>query len=231
MTRVPERQFGRRPSPPDPRDRLWLMDVPHADRQLPQARTWRYAVPVLDQQDRPHCVAYAWTAMLLATPMAVRSGFPFGTAHGIGVFTAGVYAEAQTLDAIPGEDYDGTTVRGGAKALAKRGFLASYLWAWDAETVVRYLLTRGPVVLGIEWTADMMTPKGGVIRPTGRSYGGHAILAIGCDTRRGMVRLLNSWGASWGDNGRAWLTIADLDRLMQDGGEACSGIEATRRPQ
>jgi hypothetical protein len=41
---------------------------------------------------------------------------------------------------------------------------------------------------------------------------GHAIVAIGYDDNLygGAIRIANSWGEKWADNGKAWITYSDL---------------------
>lgn len=40
---------------------------------------------------------------------------------------------------------------------------------------------------------------------SGPEFGGHAQTVVGFDDARQAVRVLNSWGASWGDKGYCWL--------------------------
>jgi C1A family cysteine protease len=37
--------------------------------------------------------------------------------------------------------------------------------------------------------------------------------------------MVNSWGPGWGQNGRAWITFKDLDRLIKAEGEAAVAME------
>jgi hypothetical protein len=215
------RAFGRLVSPVDSRDRTYPLLA--AQRTPPPRKTWRFPHPVLDQGDRPQCVAYAWCAMLLASPITGALPEPET------MFAASLYQEAQRLDDMPGEAYEGTTVRGAAKALKARGLIASYRWAYTAADVVDFVLSTGPVVIGVDWSEAMSEPvRGDWIKPGGASLGGHAVLVIGADARGKRVRILNSWGASWGDDGRVWLATQDLDALLAKGGEACSAVEAPR---
>lgn len=139
---------------------------------------------------------------------------------------ATLYRECQQLDDEPGEAYDGTTVRGGAKALRARGFVGRFLWAFTLDAVVATVLEIGPVVVGVPWYADMMDPtKGGLIRARGDLLGGHALVVNGANSETGMLRLKNSWGKSWGDNGRAFISFDDFERLLKEDGEACLAQE------
>lgn len=218
--------FGRLPSPVDPRDRAFLLSAHAPTRGLPTRRTWQFRHTPLDQGERPQCVAYSWLGMLLASPIATS---PLAPKESVPHYADALYRQAQTLDDMPGERYDGTTVRGAAKALRARGLIDSYLWASTADEVVRYVLARGPVVIGVEWFEGMTDlARGAVACRTGASLGGHAVLIVGADRERQRVRILNSWGPDWGENGRCWLACTDLDALLRDGGEACSALEVAR---
>lgn len=212
---------------PDARDKGHTMQAVLPRRALAIThRTW-VAGQVLDQGDRPHCVAYAWTGFLLASPTRTK----IGTLGGSLPYAGALYSQAQLVDEWPGEDYDGTSVRAGAKVLTTQKRLSEYLWAWDAETLKRFVLERGPAVIGINWYATMFAPiRGGFLIIDGPLVGGHALLVLGYSTRQRAFRLLNSWGIGWGEKGRVWLRDADMQRLIAEDGEACSAIEVTPVP-
>jgi hypothetical protein len=188
-------------------------------------RTWRYWNQGGwwgDQGARPWCVDYAWHHWTADGPVT----------HGRGQrWTPGdVYRHAQLIDEWPGQDYDGTSVRAGAKVLQHRGYITEYRWAWDADTVARALLEVGPVVVGTWWTTGMSEPDAeGIIHYTGSRQGGHAYLLNGVNVARGLARVKNSWGRQWSRNGTAWLPLDDLDRLVTDDGEACLAVERSTR--
>ena len=85
---------------------------------LPPFQYWRPG-PVLDQGQFPHCVGYAWSGWLQASPTRTRTG-PLPTL---------IYTESQKVDEWPGESYDGTSVRAGAKFLSTQGRISEYVWA------------------------------------------------------------------------------------------------------
>ena len=215
---------------PDARDKRFPMRAPRTQR------TWRYwTVPgeVNDQGNTSHCVGHSCEAWLRA--------YPIVNAYPDRLDPADIYHAAQKVDQWPGEAYEGTSVRAGMDTLRSWGFVERYTWAWDVGTIAAHLLEVGPVVVGTTWTYGMFTPdRWGYIHPDGGSAGGHAYLLVGCnrkrknpDGTRGAFRLQNSWG-NWGDPrpnsapGRAWISFADMQTLMDDYGEACAAVEIKR---
>ena len=220
------RQFTRRPAP-DPRDQRYLIqnNWPQTQRPLtlplPVTRKlWDDNYWWGDQGNTPQCVAYAWNHWLADAPV-VHSINPV-------VPPQRLYESAKRLDEWPGENYDGTSVRGGVKALQAAGWVSSYWWTWDVNVLANTILTIGPVVLGTDWFSGMMTPdRNGRVSATGRPVGGHAYVLNGVDTTQRLFRIKNSWGRSWGQGGHAWIGFTDTARLLARQGEACIATERT----
>lgn len=171
----------------------------------------------------PHCVGYAWVHWLEYEPVT------HGEPHPI-IQPKMVYHEAQKVDEWPGEGYEGTSVRAGAKVLKSLGFIDSYHWASDVSEVIRAVLDIGPVVVGTWWYSGMMRPnRQGFVRPVGIPLGGHAYLIDGANSKRGFLRIRNSW-EDWGVRGRgtAKIKTRDFDRLIKRDGEVCLAIETQR---
>jgi C1A family cysteine protease len=210
----------------DSRDRQYMLP-----RRV-STRTFRFwNVPaVLDQGSTPQCVAYSSTAWLLAGPVPNTQ---LGAPHG--AFAEKLYRECQTVDEWPGEDYDGTSVRAAFKIFKQRGYVPAYNWATDAEIVAQHILEVGPVVAGTWWKGGMMDPDDeGFIHATGGNAGGHAWLLVGFNRNKYSTkgtplgpcfRMQNSWGRGWGQSGRAWITLPDLQSLIAEDGEACTATE------
>lgn len=211
--------LGRLPSK-DERDAKYLL--PHRSTKAITYKYWT-AKPALDQLDTPMCVGFSTYQWLTAFP--VKNIPPFSPAD--------MYRMAQDNDEWPGNDYEGTSVRGAFKALKAKGYVSEYRWAPDAKAIVDHLLTSGPVVVGTEWNEGMfMADSLGCIDDIGgKEVGGHAYLLIGANRLKptpngnGAVRILNSWGVNWADRGRAWLSFKALDDLMSRDGEACAATE------
>lgn len=205
------------------------------DTRAFRSYTWSCGV-YNDQGQEGACVGFAWTHELCARPKVVLRDADFALE---------IYHRARVLDQWPGEDYSGTSVLAGVKAIQEienslgNPLIREYRWGFGIQDVLRIIGYQGPVVLGINWYYDMYFPSIGTnfIKPTGDIVGGHAILANGVrivrldktkpatwdnvDQDLSWVRLHNSWGTGYGDGGDAFITVRDLDTLLQNDGEAC----------
>ena len=206
----------------------------------PRSYTW--AVPYwLNQGQEGRCVEYSICHDLLARPVQVDPRF-------ITDILAGkkIYWPSQRDDYWPGGSYpgamplyEGTSVLHGVKTAAALGFYGEYRWAFTLQEACLGLGYGGPLLLGINWHPGMYnTDPNGFIHPTGPVAGGHAILAHSIkivfseyprgvrtwenvDLDRSYIVLHNSWGNTWGVNGRAKLSLVDFDALRRAQGEVC----------
>lgn len=89
--------------------------------------------------------------------------------------------------------------------------------------VVKHLTGGKPVGLVVQVCQALMAPKDGVIDfdPLVLPDQYHAVIGVGMgacsDTGEGHVLLRNSWGASWGRAGHAWMPMSLLDILLVEG--------------
>lgn len=206
---------------PDERDYRHLMAVAlPTDAPLIHSFSYRRG-PILDQGSTPSCVGHGWRAWLNGAPIRQKSG----------PSALDLYRAAQQVDEWEGEDYEGTSVRGGAKVLQALGFISSYIWAFDEPTVKRWLLMqKGGVVIGVNWYSAMFHPdEAGFLSLSGSLAGGHCVWVRGYNEHRDAYHIQNSWSSAWGQNGQAWLRATDLSRLLVEGGECCCGVEVRKR--
>lgn len=221
----------------DPKDADYPMQaalrLPRAAVQEARERGYRmwFAERVLDQGNHPWCVA--------ATGIGLFNAGPVRTTQAVDMQS--LYRDCQRNDEWAGENYDGTSVRALFKVAAREGFIdGSYNWATSVQPVVDWVLNVGPVAFGTTWTTQMFRPDPyGYIWNKGVSAGGHAYLIIGVnrykvnpDGTTGALRVLNSWGTSWGQRGRAWMSFGVADALIKDWGEAgsCRELDHDGKP-
>jgi hypothetical protein len=142
------------------------------------------------------------------------------------ILPAVLYGQAQEVDEWEGSNYDGTSVRAGAKVLQAKGWIKEYRWTTSVEDLALAVLTTSPVVVGTNWYYNMfMTDLKGFIKPQGALVGGHAYLINGVNKDREMFRIKNSWGQDWGRSGNAFISYADMQRLLNEEGECCLAVE------
>lgn len=236
-------QVGGRLIAPDARDLNFLMGPRlelTRDRAfpigLPADGMLRHYLPgrLLDQGKTGTCVAHGWTGLAHSSPIRQKLPWsPFDFYRRIVLVDEWRENDAEAT-APDHQLQSGTSVRAGAKVLQSSGYISEYLWARSASDVRAWHLTgNGGVVLGLWWYTGMFTTDSdGFISATGQKEGGHCVVTTGWNdrvTRNGRLvracRIQNSWGTSWGQGGRCWITFDDLHKLIADQGEACAPVE------
>ena len=172
-----------------------------------------------NQGNTPQCVGYAWAHWLEDGPVPQSGIAPI-------IPPRIIYENAQKLDEWVGENYAGTSVRGGVKYLQSVGKVSSYYWGFNLTTLINSVLNLGPVVVGTNWYNGMFYPnRNGLIKISGRIAGGHAYVINGVNTVTRLFRIKNSWGQSWGQSGHAYISFTDMERLIRERGEICFATE------
>lgn len=176
-----------------------------------------------NQGSTSECVSYSWQHWIEDGP--VIQDVIFGRKSPM-YNTNKFYKECQKRDPWPGDSYDGTSIRAGAKILKDLGIISEYRWANSIDDVVNTVLTLGPMVVGTKWYSGMYNPNSkGIITVSGRQNGGHAYLIDGVDTVNKYLRIKNSWGRRWGKKGFAFISFNHFEKLLHNGGEACIAFE------
>ena len=209
---------------PDDRDKHYLisehlLNNPKSASTPITTRYWDDNIWWGDQKNTPQCVGYAWAHWIDDGPVYHKGAHPF-------VAPSVIYTNAQKLDEWVGENYAGTSVRGAVKYLKNSGLVSNYYWGYDINTLVNTVLNLGPVVVGTNWYYNMFFPNGsGLIKLGGSLAGGHAYVINGVATQSKLFRIKNSWGKSWGQGGHAYISFADMARLISEQGEICMATE------
>jgi hypothetical protein len=84
----------------------------------------------------------------------------------------------------------------------------SKLYASDHETIKTVVASDRPVIVSLLFCNEVIStspPPGYVWRTCASGSLPHAVVITGYDDDRRAYRLLNSWGAEWGDQGSVWI--------------------------
>lgn len=205
----------------------------------PRSFTWR--LPLwLDQGREGACVGFGWAHELAAMPAMVE-----GITN---IFAREkIYWPAQQIDPWPGGAYpgaspiyEGTSVLAGAQVVQRMGYIGEYRWALDLQDLILAVGYKGPAVIGVDWYEGMLdTDAAGYVHPTGQIVGGHCLIIHGVriikradgsiNHYKSYFTLHNSWGSSWGVNGRARITFAEMLKLWP-GGDFCIPMNRVKVP-
>ena len=203
----------------DPRSLRYLQPV--RDDVLVSVRHTRH-IPVLDQGALGSCTGNASIGAVGTSPM--YETLPAGTGLDEDAAVA-VYSAATRID-----DYYGTykptdTGSSGlavAKVLKSLGLISGYRHCTSLAAVLT-ALQDGPVIVGTKWYDSFDSPAddGRISLTEGsRPRGGHEYVLDEIDVDKHLVWLTNSWGTSYGVEGRACLLWDDLTSLLSDDGDA-----------
>lgn len=189
-------------------------------RRLPgvTSRNWWPSGWWGDQGYTAECTIYSWLHVLHDGPITHRRAVePMAN-------PTMLYHEGQDIDGTPRRDvYSGLTSDAAAQVMLKRGFIGEYRWALTLDEMIGALLLAGPLTFGIWWRDQMNYPdSNGYVRYAGDHYGaGHQFAVNGVNTKKRVMRCKNSWGRGWGKNGFFYMHFEDVERALDEGGEAC----------
>jgi hypothetical protein len=108
------------------------------------------------------------------------------------------------------------------KAAQQLGLITGYQHAFGLKGALEALVVR-PVITGIPWYTSFDTPDpetGEVtLAPGATIRGGHEIVADGIDAPAELVWFWNSWGATWGKEGRFCMKFETWGQVLQQQGD------------
>ncbi|CAN5275626.1 C1 family peptidase [soil metagenome] len=228
------RKLDALPDIPDIRDRMFeppLIDL--ATRWSPSSN---FLSPILDQGTEGSCTGFALAATinLLLNKRFQVAGLQLRSGGGL-VSTRMLYEMAKVHDEWPGDEYEGSSLRGALKGFYHNGVctdgVAPYKpgekkWGLTVERahearqiglgayyrlrpeMIDYhaaLNQVGAIYVSARVHDGWINPENGVIKPSSREIGGHAFVIVGYDDRGFLIQ--NSWGPAWG-NFQNWGGIA-----------------------
>lgn len=188
-------------------------------------------IPIMDQGNVGSCTGHAGTAAI-ASDVFWSGGAVVLQNQDPHEYAVDLYSEATRLDPWPGQyepDDTGSDGLSIAKALQGRGLVSGYTHAFSLEAALTALAER-VVLIGSSWLDEMyrVTAEGHVM-VGGPVVGGHEFALDELDVERQRVWIRNSWGTSWGVEGRGWISWDELGRLLADDGD-CTILTPVTQP-
>jgi hypothetical protein len=211
----------------DPRSLQYL--VPESTA-TPTSIAWARKIPVLDQGNLGSCTGNAAVGVLGTEPF-----YDTLTPTEQGSLDENeaikVYSLATQLDNFGGTyppTDSGSSGLGAAQAAKQLGLISGYLHI-TSLAAAHTAIASGPFITGVNWYEGFDTPDAnGVVTISGQVRGGHEFEVIGYDAAAGMWEAVNSWGTSYGLNGRMRFSDADFARLLSEQGDATVLVPLTQ---
>lgn len=102
----------------------------------------------------------------------------------------------------------------------------------DLKEVKAQLNAGYPVLIGAMIDEGFVKAKAGHVwkKSVGQTLGGHAMVLVGYDDARQAVKLINSWGANWGDKGFGWVDYKFFPQVVREGYVAKDAINGAGPP-
>jgi len=193
---------------------------------------WKSETPTLNQGNLGSCTGNAAAKLLGTDPFFAT--LPAGTVIDEALAVS-IYSDATKIDSAPGSyppddtGSDGVSV---CSVLKSRGYISGYTHTFTANDALKALSTQ-PILAGTNWYNSMFTPDANgvlTIAPGEQPVGGHEYLLDEIKIENGVtyIGMQNSWGDSWGIQGRAYMTLATLTRLLSEQGDITAPVAITK---
>ncbi len=201
----------------DPRSKNYKFDT---SKLAIQSVTHIRHIPILNQGQLGSCTGNAGIGDIASDPLF--NTIPKNSKYSLNESGAiKLYSDAEVIDGnggYPPNDF-GSSGLSIAKALKNANLISSYQHTFSMDDALK-ASTLYPFMFGTNWYDGMFYPDNdGRVHITGEIAGGHEIVCRQIDAENKRVWFDNSWGLSWGLQGRFYLTFADFETLLHQDGD------------
>lgn len=188
-------------------------------------------VPVFDQGNVGSCTGNAAAGALGTAPFdPSTSSLSLSNAVADEQVALALYSGATANDGISGTyppNDTGSTGVAVAKAAQKAGYIAGYQHTFTLTTALKALQVT-PVIAGVGWVEGFDNPNAhGLVKLTGQERGGHEFVIDEVDAENFLVGATNSWGTSYGVNGRFYFSWDTFGQLLANKGDVTVFVPVT----
>jgi len=187
-------------------------------RSLVGYKSWM-TMTIFDQGQTSRCTTEASIGMLRTTPYITK--FTERTKFDEPQERQAAYERWQSYDPPEWGVHDGSASDSPFKGMRAEGIITGWRWLFGEAEVREFVTWYGPVCVGTIWNDNMFYPDDkGYLNIGGSFAGGHEYRILQYSRIRQAYRIMNSWGNTWGQHGRAWLRAEDLNFLLEQNGDA-----------
>ncbi|MEJ2200150.1 MAG: C1 family peptidase [Desulfuromonadaceae bacterium] len=181
------------------------------------------------------------TTVGFAIAYAIQAAVKEKTQKTVEISARGIYVLAKKYDEWPGEDYEGTSVTGGLRAVREIGAYLEADWPYSnkaipepepeplykissyselkgIEEIINALRKKKVVITTVQITEDFnKTDRDGrvTVKLPLRTIGGKALSIVGYDAETAQFKFANDWGTSWGLHGFGFIKDTDLTKILK----------------
>ncbi|MCC7245032.1 MAG: tetratricopeptide repeat protein [Saprospiraceae bacterium] len=121
------------------------------------------------------------------------------------------------------------------KNRARKYHINSFRAIYDMTDLKSTLAAKNPIVGGFMIDEKFLELKNGNVWPGPglRAAGGHAMLVVGYDDARQAIKVINSWGREWSEQGYGWIAYDYIERMLAinaNGGNAINLYDVKDAP-
>jgi hypothetical protein len=178
-------------------------------------------IPVLDQGSLGSCTGNAALGALGTDPFwsTLATGFDYSEDEAVKLYSA--FTGSDTYDGVYPPNDTGSDGLTSGKVLKNLGFISGYQHTFSFNDAL-LALTKTPFVTGINWYSSMDVPDdNGHVAISRDAYirGGHEIEAFALDVENRLAWFWNSWGPTFGLEGKFSVSFDDYARLLSEDGD------------
>lgn len=200
----------------DPRSRAFAMPAKAVDRSSWKDKVVRVYDPTPNPNQEVGCCTGVAKCVQMNSAGNRRSGVVLGMGEALACYTRNT--ELDPWDGVWPPDDTGSSGLASAKTAQEFEWGADYYWLFGgADEVVQNVMAGKTISVGTYWYESMFYRSAtGIVKVEGDVAGGHQYVIRGYDMDSDRV-MGRCW---WGDYRDFWMSRADLDRLLRDGGDA-----------